>query len=258
MKLNDRLAGRARRELAKRLSRRSVPIRLESAMISFTFDDFPRSALKEGGAILRRHGSVGTYYVSLGLMDKDEAVGRMFSHSDLHDLVSEGHELGCHTFSHCDAWETSPEQFEASVLANKQALKTVLPDTQFRTLSFPINSPRPTTKKRMARHFACCRGGDQTNNVGTADLNNLKAFFLEQSLGDIGVVKRLIDQNTRERGWLIFATHDVCENPTRFGCTPSFFNMVVRYAVDSSAKLRPVCKALEEVLSHDFQSLSPS
>ena len=34
-------------------------------LISFTFDDFPRSALWRGGTILRERGFVGTYYVSL-------------------------------------------------------------------------------------------------------------------------------------------------------------------------------------------------
>jgi peptidoglycan/xylan/chitin deacetylase (PgdA/CDA1 family) len=35
---------------------------MESPVISFTFDDFPRSALVKAGAILRERGLAGTYY----------------------------------------------------------------------------------------------------------------------------------------------------------------------------------------------------
>jgi peptidoglycan/xylan/chitin deacetylase (PgdA/CDA1 family) len=43
-------------------------MRNREPMISFTFDDFPRSALHVAGRILEDHGIAGTYYVSLGLM----------------------------------------------------------------------------------------------------------------------------------------------------------------------------------------------
>lgn len=36
--------------------------------VSFTFDDFPKSALSAGGAILKQHGPRGTYYAVMGLM----------------------------------------------------------------------------------------------------------------------------------------------------------------------------------------------
>jgi hypothetical protein len=77
------------------------------------------------------------------------------------------------------------------------------------------------------------------------DLNYLKAFFIEQSRDDFGEIKKIIDATCRDRGWLIFATHDVCDNPTPDGCKPSFFQKVVRYSADSAATLLPVSQALE-------------
>jgi len=103
----------------------------------------------------------------------------------------------------------------------------------------------PRTKKNTSKHFVCCRGGGQTFNAGTADLNYLSAYFLEKSRGNREVVKRLIDENRRARGWLILATHDVCESPTRFGCTPDFFEDIVQSAVASGARILPVADALE-------------
>jgi len=81
--------------------------------------------------------------------------------------------------------------------------------------------------------------------VWPTDLNNLEAFFLEKSRGAIRPVKELIDQNRQAGGWLIFATHDVSDSPTPYGCTPTFFEEVVRYAVESGACVLPIVAAVE-------------
>jgi peptidoglycan/xylan/chitin deacetylase (PgdA/CDA1 family) len=252
--LSRKLTGFTRRRLARYFARQCKEIRPSKAMISFCFDDFPHSALAVGGDILRRHGVAGTYYVSLGLMWTDQPTGRMFSREDLAKLIREGHELGCHTFSHCDAWQTKPANFEAAIVENQRALENWFPPAElktlgaeFKTLSYPINSPRPQNKRIAARHFACCRGGGQGINVGNTDLNNLNALFLEQSRDDVEAVMQMIGKNERERGWLIFATHDISQNPTRFGCTPSFFETVVRAAVQSDATILPVFRAFQHL-----------
>jgi hypothetical protein len=105
------------------------------------------------------------------------------------------------------------------------------------------------TKRATAKHFLCCRGGGQTLNVGTADLNQLAAYFLEKSRENIQAVKNVIDLNQEVRGWIIFATHDVSTTPSPYGCTPAFFEDVVRYALDSGALVLPVARALEEIRS---------
>jgi hypothetical protein len=58
-------------------------------------------------------------------------------------------------------------------------------------------------------------------------------------------MKSIIDSNSDARGWLIFATHDVARDPTPFGCTPSLFEEIVRYAAESGARLLPVAEALK-------------
>jgi peptidoglycan/xylan/chitin deacetylase (PgdA/CDA1 family) len=222
-------------------------IKSPAPIISFTFDDFPRSAWLMGGAILRSFGLVGTYYVSLGLMGTEIETGKMFLPEDLKGAVDQGHELGCHTFSHCHAWDTAPLLFENEVLANRRALNELIPKASLKSLSYPIGVPRPQTKKRSSRYFDCCRGGGQTFNVGKADLNYLFAHFLEQSRDNPKAVKDLIDETCQARGWLIFATHDICEQPTRWGCTPGFFEDIVRYSANSGARVLPVFQAYESL-----------
>jgi len=218
-------------------------------LVSFTFDDFPRSALRTGGAILNQHRMAGTYYASFGLMGQEAPTGRIFEAADLELLLAQGHELGCHTFHHYHSWETNPATFEESVLENSRALERLLPGRTFHSFSYPISCPRPGTKRRMGRHFASSRGGGQVHNLGTADLNHLSAYFLEKDGGDPAPVKRMIDQTVRDCGWLILATHDVSDTPTPYGCRPDYFEEVVRHVAGSGARVLTVMDALAVVRS---------
>jgi peptidoglycan/xylan/chitin deacetylase (PgdA/CDA1 family) len=242
-----RMTGYYQRTAARVLARRPFTMQNEQSLVSFTFDDFPRSALFDGGVTLERYGAVGTYYVVLGLMGKIAPTGEMFHREDLPFLFERGHELGCHTFAHCHSYETPSPRFERSILDNQRALRTLAPEADFKTLSYPISCPRPDTKRCAAKYFSGCRGGGQTYNSGTIDLNNLQAFFLEQSRDKPAAIKRMIDSNRRAGGWLIFATHDVCEKPTRFGCTSALFDEIVRYSVDSDSRVLSMSEALESI-----------
>src|SRR2546422_3297564 len=70
-----RVQGRYRRSVARFLFRRPFEINSKIPFVSFTFDDFPRSALLTGGAILKHFGLTGTYYASFGLMGKQAPTG---------------------------------------------------------------------------------------------------------------------------------------------------------------------------------------
>ena len=234
-----------KRNAARLVFRRPLAIRTQAPLISFTFDDFPRSALVVGGAILNRYGLSGTYYTCFGLLGKDSPSGPICVPDDLRELVERGHELGCHTFSHCHSWDTEKAAFENSVVQNRVALSELVPGAEFKSFSYPISEPRPLTKRRVAEYFVSCRAGGQRLNTGTVDLNLLAAYFLEKSRDKIQAVKNLIDENRAVRGWLILATHDVSENPSPFGCTPGFFEDIVQYAASSGARILPVVKAVE-------------
>jgi len=239
------------RRAARWFGRRPFVLPAGRAIVSFTFDDFPRSALLAGGGILERFNAAGTYFASLGLAGQTTRAGEIFQLPDLPLLMSRGHELGCHTYDHCPAWETAPAAFEASIIRNAETLRRLVPGAEFRTLSYPIDNPRPETKRRSARYFACARGGGQTFNAGCVDLNYLAAFFLEQSRDRPAAIEQVIDANRRAGGWLILATHDVAERPTRFGCTPELFEHVVDHAVKSGAEILPVYRAWERIQSRN-------
>ena len=183
------------------------------------------------------------------MLGKHTPTGTLCLPEDLQTLVEQGHELGCHTFSHCHAWDTTPHAFENAILENQQALRELIPGKSFKTLSYPIGVPRARTKRRVSKYFVCCRSGGQTFNVGKADLSYLSAYFLEQSRDNPGAIKHLIDQNCQAGGWLIFATHDICKEPSPWGCTPDVFKDIVQYSVNSGARILPVFQAYEALRS---------
>ena len=74
-------------EATKALFTRRLDVRTALPLISFTFDDFPRTAFLEAGSILRRYGVLGTYYASLGLMGKPTPLGPMYQAEDLKELI---------------------------------------------------------------------------------------------------------------------------------------------------------------------------
>lgn len=224
--------------------RRPQAMRNEKPIVSFTFDDVPRSACTRGRQILEGHGIRGTYYLAMSLMDQVYMIGTAFSRSDLEHLLGAGHEIGSHTYDHLDAWSTEAGLFEASIHENQRKLSELHPGQVFRTLSYPINTPHPSIKMRAGALHACCRGGGQAFNSGTADLNLLKSYFVDARNRDqLDAIKRIIDESCDRTGWLIFSTHDIEAQPSPYGCTPELFEDVVRYAERSGADLLPVYDA---------------
>src|SRR5205809_1853550 len=169
-----RLHGYGQRKAAALFFPRHFRITTERPVVSFTFDDFPRSALLTGGAILRRFGVRGTYYASFGLMGTTAPTGQMFTVDDLNILLDQKHEIGCHTYDHCDSWETDSKLFKRSIIENQLALRKAVSNAAFKTFSYPISPPRPWTKRLAGKQFACCRGSGQTFNAGEADLSYLR------------------------------------------------------------------------------------
>ncbi len=215
--------------------------------MSFSFDDAPRSAFVTGGRLLAEHGLRGSYYVSLGLLGQGSASGPLGGLQELREAAAAGHELGCHTHDHLDAWEVPAAAYVASVEANARALERLMPGTRFETFAYPKSGAVAAVKPALARRFLACRHGGQHANAGQVDRDLLAACFLDRHQhADLSFIRHLLEDNARRRGWLIFATHDVAPNPSPWGCTPGFLEAVVRHALRTGSRVLPVREALRE------------
>lgn len=243
----QRVLNRLKSETARFFVRRNRTVAVPGGLISFTFDDFPKSAYRQGGAVLGSHGAAGTYYVAMGLRDAESEMGPHFSSRDLQELVAAGHELGCHTYSHLDCRISDGDTVAQETGDNVQALSRVLGSYTLRSFAFPFGRVALPAKRALTHRFEACRTIRPGINAGRVDFNLLNANCLYSRAGDLDAVGNLIRLNRESGGWLIFYTHDVTDRPSPYGCTPGYFEAVVRAAVTSGSKVLTVGAALDEL-----------
>jgi len=122
-----RAAKSANVRLARNVKLNALDTRLKEAVVSFTFDDFPRSALHEGGRMLRERGWAGTYFAAGSFCGRRVDGIDYFDRDDLVRAAEEGHEIGCHTFGHLRLPETRPQDIEADLRRNAEFVADALP-----------------------------------------------------------------------------------------------------------------------------------
>ena len=231
------LPARLAREIGGFLRARPARIAWPGGVVSFTFDDFPRSAWTLGGAILEQHDRRGTYYAAMGLAGTASRLGPMFALDDLRAAHAHGHEIACHTFSHRDCARAAAPAIAAEIDANTAALSRALGGAAVTDFAYPFGGVSQAAKHALARRFTSCRGTGRGLNRGTADLADLASTSLYSRDFDRDGLCRLIEDAQAEGAWLIFYTHDVADDPSPFGCTPAQFHSIVAYAAENATVL---------------------
>lgn len=227
----------AARNLFRRGPLRPVDVAWSCGVVSFTFDDFPKSAWTRGGETLEMFGARGTYYVSAGLEGQASEMGPMFDAADLREAHSAGHEIACHTFMHLNCARAGKGEILSQLRDNAAALSNALDGYQPANFAFPYGAVSSAAKRAVGSRFSSCRGiGDGINHAST-DLAHLSANKLYATLFDNARLRALIDHNRSLGGWLIFYTHDVDDAPSRYGCTQQQLHSIVDYAAERSTIL---------------------
>lgn len=245
MKLRSVLGG-VRRSLLCTFYRRPVPLGDKGPIVSFAFDDFPRTALSAGGAILERYGARGTYYVAAGLSGSSNEVGELFVKEDLDELQEKGHEIGSQTFHHSSCRRVSISAFETDVREGLKAIEHLSGD-QPRNFAYPYGHVTLRSKKKLEPLLASGRSVIPGLNGPEIDLNLLRANSLYGSLEGSSRLEGLIRRNAEKKAWLIFYTHDVRANPSQYGCTPVLFELAVSQALRSSARILTIGESLRDL-----------
>jgi len=233
------------------LCRRVVPFAGREPIVSFTFDDFPRSAYTVGGSILEQFGAHGTYYAATSLMNTSGELGEHFTAADLSGLLSNGHELANHTFSHISSRAVSCEQFESDTERGKQSLEE-LTGHSVNNFSYPFGHVTLQTKKSLAHDVVSARGNSPGLNGPEIDLNLLRANRMYGGIEEAVRLKAMIQENARRKSWLIFYTHDVRPQPSQYGCTPELLASVVSSALQARSRILNIAAALTELGVSNF------
>lgn len=228
------------------LYRRTVPLGVCGPIVSFTFDDFPRTAYSAGGSILERFGARGTYYTAFGLMNTEDEVGDQFRAADVDSLLEQGHELASHTFSHISARAVSCATFCKDVKRGLDAVEQAS-GVEASNFAYPFGHMTIQAKRALGTSLTSARSIVPGFNGPEIDLNMLRANSLYGHLEGAREVDELVAENARRKTWLIFYTHDVRPKPSAFGCTPALMELAVSCAVRSGCRILTVREALLEI-----------
>lgn len=232
---------------ARRLPMPSRCVPVTRPFVSFTFDDFPRSAARIGATLLKEAGARGTFYAATGLIGRPHDLWQMATNEDVAALHDSGHEIGWHTREHRLAWQYDSSRLKDEYERSVEELLGVAPDARFETFAYPFGIGCYWRKRQLASMLRGARSVHPGLNRGWVDPGFLKAVDLSAGAIDVPRIRALMDEAVRQSGWLIFFTHDVAERPTRYGTTPQLLASALAAAKDANLLIAPVCEVLDHI-----------
>ena len=237
--------------VSNRLARhfRSTPLRLsgKAPMVSFTFDDVPRSAAIVGAPMLEEYGGRATFYVAGSLVGQRSEHGDGIGPDEIVALHHRGHEIACHTFSHRRAVELDATSMAAEIAQNRRCLEGLDASIRLENFAYPYGLASIARKAQLSSTFRSSRGILPGVNSGIIDLQFLRATpLINRDIDDDGV-ERAFAETEATGGWLIFYGHDVAATPSPYGCTPQLLRHALEAARRRKLPIVTVADALRKV-----------
>jgi len=239
------LPAKINRRLIPFRAKRNLNLKLDSPLISLTFDDCPKSVVDNALPLIEQEGWQATLYMSMGLCGTTNHLGLHMSESDVTSAHASGHEIADHTFSHIDVTTVSKGEFEKNVDKNQEKLNELgLPPSE--TFAYPYGQVSIDAKKIVEQKFKGARGITSHVHRASVDLNQ----FNSNRLYSGQTYKKLLDdiRSLRDNpGWLTIFTHDVRETPSDFGCTPDQLKTVISAIKDIGADIMTAANAIKHL-----------
>lgn len=230
-----------------------VPIKLDKAIISITFDDVPRSAFKNGVPILDKFGVKATFYVATGLsmnaIKEGESSEGYLHPDDILTLNKSGHHIACHTYSHYMLKNGNAEGLLLDAKKNVATLQDMLGPIGIEHFSYPFGQVNFKEKRLLARYYKTMRSSQPGINKSLTDMYLLRATSIYNPTFDRQALSNVIRQAEHVGGWLILYTHGVEHHPDNYSCTPEQFDWVLQECSNSSAEMLPVDQAYNKIMS---------
>lgn len=240
------MQGALARRLARYTGRVMRPLPPTRSIVSFTFDDVPSSACTTAADMIGAAGARATYYVSGGL-DRDTG-GRADYHSarELTRLCEDGHEIGCHGFSHLNYQTMSIDRVETDIARNRAYfVDHGLPIPK--NFAYPYGCVDRAVKRTCARLFTSCRGVQNEINHGNVDLALLKAVPLYSRQLTAARIDALLDRLASPGCWLIFYGHGVTNDPGPYDCTPDLLARALSATTSRGLPILTITAALRSI-----------
>lgn len=214
--------------------------------VSFTFDDVPSSSLN-GAKILFDEGISATFYICFDKLESPLWDETFVNLKEVQTLIDLGHEIACHTSNHIDLFDYKRNDFINSINRNKLLAKKI--GLSLNNFSYPKGRIKWDMKKKINNKFDTARSTKPGINTGRIDKGALLAcpLYSNPSNKNINKIKENID-SMNPGDWLIIYTHDVKENPTRFGCSQENLTSLIHHIKEKNIATSSI--------SHMYSSLT--
>ena len=215
-------------------------------IVSFTFDDFPKSAAENGAEIVESVNGTATYYACSSLVGKQMTTGTQFDASDIAALRASGHEIGAHTHSHLDCSKARLSDVHDDIALNVRHLEDMgAPNiTQF---AYPYGETRIELKRELIKDFETARGVLAGVNTAASDRMHLRAFQLTPNPSTIQRAAAALKAAQNSPTWIVVFTHDVSRNPSPFGAHWEDLKQLANMARDIGADILSVGGAMKKM-----------
>ena len=206
-------------------------------IVTFTFDDFPKSALN-GADVVEKHGGRAGFYACTSMLgQKSPVMGEMFDASTLKELAARSHEIGAHSHSHLDCARQPLDKVEKDVGVNLVALAEAGHAEHVSAFAYPYGETTYAAKHWVSEVFVTGRGILPGVNVGETDRSQLRAIELGASVASRRRAMAALKNAVASKGWLFFFTHDVSSTPSSYGAPSDLIEELAKQAVDMGAVL---------------------
>ena len=237
-----------KKKLAEQYVVKSITISSKVKQVSFTFDDVSESAFRNAQRTLDKLQFKGTFYISLSFLDSDNENDNLYSKEHLISCLSNGHELACHTYNHIHFYKNSNVKFiHNNIRINQEKLNALGIKESFENFSYPYGEQTKISKKIVSKIFKTCRGIEHGINHNKVDLHNLKAIKLYEDFHSIDEIFSILEDFHKSGGWLIFYTHDVKSNFSKYGCSPEYFETIVQKCKDLNISITTIKDGVENL-----------
>jgi peptidoglycan/xylan/chitin deacetylase (PgdA/CDA1 family) len=240
----SQLKARISNRLARHL--RPAPLQLagNAPMVSFTFDDVPKSAATLGAPLLEEYGGRGTFYIAGSLVNQWSGLWAGIEADEIIGLHRNGHEIACHTFSHRRTIELDAAAMDAEIDQNRSYFRGLDSSIRLENFAYPYGLASIARKSQLGHIFRSSRGILPGVNSGLVDRQFLRATPLVDGHIDTSGVERALDEAAACGGWLIFYGHDVAADPSPYGCTPQLLRDALKAASRRNIPIVSVAEAL--------------
>ena len=223
------LPAKLRRRLTKwQTARKLGP--MAASIVTFSFDDFPKSAADTGAEIMEIYGASAIYYACSGLVGGRTLTGEQYTDEDIALLLQAGHEIGAHTHTHLDCARAPVDRVIYDIARNLAELEQMGVPGKIQHFAYPYGETTFALKTSLTSKFETCRGILPGHNTQTTDAMQLSAMELTPDEATTARAINAIEKARHTPGWLHIFTHDVSNSPSPFGTRPASLKAILEAA----------------------------